>query len=302
LLIALVCASIVARAAGPVKRATPPKFNKSVEETFFPDARQKLDGPRPQPSTTESPALAAPEARVASPPSEGHASVWSKLISGEAVEDEIKLQQQKLSEAVQSAPKFKAGDFRRARTALSVLATMFAIDAEYGQSIRWQRQAPAMRDHLARAGFNCKVGTDNSFKEAKACRESLEELIRGGTQPAEAAEAAWDKVADRAPLMQRLDQAQKLVLMPAVANAGEFSRRAEALEHEAQIVAALSEVMTQSGYEFADDDTYRQYAHDMQSQALAVRDAAAQKQYDAARAAVGEISKACSSCHEGYRN
>ena len=68
------------------------------------------------------------------------------------------------------------------------------------------------------------------------------------------------------------------------------------------MIAALAEVVLQNGYEFADDETYRQYAQSMKTQAITVRDAVRTKSYDQARAAVGEIGKACSNCHEGYRN
>jgi hypothetical protein len=220
------------------------------------------------------------------------------------VEDEIKSQQLKLGETVQTASKFKGGDYQRARMHFSMLATMFAIDAQYDGTLRWQREASGLRDLMARAGFNCKVGTDASYKEAKTRWEDLQSLVRGAsTQSSSAqAETSWSKVADRAPLMKRLEQAQQQGLTPWTANAGEFSRRADNLSHEAQLIAAIAEVIMREGYEFADDETYRGFAQAMQAQALAVRDAVEHKNHEQARKAVGEISKACSNCHEGFRN
>ncbi len=49
-------------------------------------------------------------------------------------------------------------------------------------------------------------------------------------------------------------------------------------------------------------ETYREYARAMQAQALSVREAVEQKNFDQARKAVGEIGKACASCHEGFRS
>ena len=117
----------------------------------------------------------APAASTAAPKGPG----WSKLISSEVVEDEVKVQLLKLGEAVASTTKFKAGDYQRARLSLSVLATLFAIDAQYDQPMRWQGDAPAVRDRSG-AGFNCKVGTDNSYHEAVARTEELQNLVRGG--------------------------------------------------------------------------------------------------------------------------
>ncbi len=291
-------------AAAPPSRARPPQFAKSITDVFFSDARTKLVGPRPDKigsasaSSTASPAPSRPAARAQAGPT------WSKLITAEVVEDEIKTEQLKLGETVQTASGFKGGDYQRARLHFSVLATMFAIDAQYDGATRWQREAPGLRDLTARAGFNCKVGTDASYKEAKARWEDLQNLVRGGSiqSPSAGADAEWAKVADRAPLMKRLEHAQQQGLAVWSAGAGEFSRNAGKMLHEAQLIAALAEVITREGYEFADDETYREFAQAMQTQALAVRDAVEQKNYEQARQAVGEISKACSKCHEGFRN
>ncbi|HEX3725019.1 MAG TPA: hypothetical protein VHV08_02205, partial [Pirellulales bacterium] len=47
-IILAVCWTAGLQAAGPIKRVQPPKFDKSVTDLFFPDARQKLVGPRPE--------------------------------------------------------------------------------------------------------------------------------------------------------------------------------------------------------------------------------------------------------------
>jgi hypothetical protein len=220
------------------------------------------------------------------------------------IEDEIKTQQRKLSASVESATAFKGGTYRDARSTLALLATLFAVDAQFDEKMRWQPLAATMRDSTARAGFNCKVATDASYREARKVAEDLENLVRGGSAPASetTAEAGWEKIADRSQLMKRLEESQQQALAPWTASAGEFARHAVNLAHEAQLVAALAEVIQQPGYELADDETYREYAQAMQAQALAVREAVEQKNYAAARQAAGEVSKACAACHEGYRN
>jgi hypothetical protein len=291
------------RGAAPTKRARPPKFSKSITDVFFLDAREKLVGPRPDKVVDGAPVAGAAEPS-ARPPEGGKGPPWSTLIAAEVVEDEIKAQQMQLGEAVQNATKFKGGQYQRARRHLSMLATLFAIDAQYDQKMRWQREAPGMRDLLGRAGFNCKVATDASYHEARTRWEDLQNVVRGNppSMPTAAPDPNWAQVADRAPLMKRLEQAQQQGLTPWTANAGEFKRHAEKLSHEAQLVAALAEVIGRDGYESSDDETYRQYAHEMQTQAQAVRDAVEQKNYEQARQAVIGINKACVNCHEGFRD
>ncbi len=290
-------------AGPPAKRARPPKFSKAVTDVFFPDARQKLVGTRPDKPTT---AAAAPDSTPASPPTRPAASslAWEPLISAEAIEDEIKAQHQALRGALQNAVQFKGGDYRKARRHLSILAAMFAINADYAQPMRWHRVAPAVRDAVARAGFNCKVGSDASYKEAKTRYDDLETLIRGGSIDVGQAENSftWPRVADRSTLMTRLEAAQEERLAAWTANAGAFDENLASVAHEAQIIAALAEVIAREGYEYADDETYQEYAGTMRDQALKVREAVAASDYSAARQAVGEIGKACAQCHEGFRN
>ncbi len=229
---------------------------------------------------------------------------WPSLIAAETIEDEIKSQQQKLAQTVANAAKFKGGGYQQARLHLSVLAVMFAIDAEYGQPMRWQRDATAMRAAVARAGFNCKVGTDASYSETKKVSEEIQSLVRGESLELPAAEptSQWSQVADRGPLMKRLEQAQQQGLAAWTANSREFSRQSDKLSREAQLIAALAEVICREGYEFADDDSYRAYAQTMGREAQAVREAAAHDDYQQARRAAGEVSKTCNACHEGYRS
>ena len=131
----------------------------------------------------------------------------------------------------------------------------------------------------------------------------MQTLIRGGSLqlPEPAAEVDWSQVAERPPLMKRLDSAQKESVAPLPANERAFERDADRLAHEAQVVAAVAEVISREGYEFADDETYLEYARTMKQQALLLRDAARQGDYDQARTAAGQLGKACSDCHKGYR-
>ncbi len=254
----------------PSNCVRPPKFGKAVTDAFYPDAREKLAGPRPQKATAAT-AAAGPAANGSPAPSSDKAaekagkSPWPKLIAAETIEDEIKSQQQKLAATVTSAAAFKGGGYQQARLHLSVLAVMFALDAQYGQAMRWQREAAAMSAATARAGFNCKVGTDASFAETRRVSDDLQNLVRGESVELPAADPAsqWSQVADRAPLMKRLEQAQQQGLAAWLANAREFARSSDKVSHEAQLVAVLAEVIAREGYEFADDDSYRAYAQRM---------------------------------------
>ena len=106
---------------------------------------------------------------------------WSKLISSETLEDEVKSLQKQVSENVTTPAKFKGGGFKAGRKQFTELALLFGIIAQYDADVRWKDKAIGVRDLMGRAGQNCKVGTDASFAEAKLRKDDLEQLVQGAS-------------------------------------------------------------------------------------------------------------------------
>jgi hypothetical protein len=289
------------------RRALPPKWPKSVTDVFFPDAREKLVGERPDYRATvklpdRSPSTPGANAGGSGAPAAGGFQ-WSKLISAETIEDEVKAIQAKVSASVTTPAKFKGGGFKEGRRQFTEVALLFAIIAKYDGDVRWKADAGGVRDLMARAGYNCKVGTDASYNEAKLRKDDLEQIVRGGTisVPEANLDAKWDEIADRPPLMQRLEESQQQHIAPATANSGEFSKQSDVVLREAELLAAIGEAIGQEGFEFADDETYVRYAHQLRDAALEIVGAVKARDYETARAASGKVEKACSGCHEDYR-
>jgi cytochrome c556 len=101
--------------------------------------------------------------------------------------------------------------------------------------------------------------------------------------------------------MQRLETGQQQKLMPWTAAPSEFRANADQLRHEAEIFAALGEVLTKEGMEDGDDDDYAGYSHQLRDAAREIVQAVERSDYDQARQAAGNIGKSCSDCHETYR-
>jgi hypothetical protein len=296
------------RPAATPKRAKPPDhWDQRVLDTFFPDARAALTGPRPQTDASASPKPNASQSAGAQPdPSASDADLstpWSQLISAETLQDEIKSLAPLLAADVRTQQTFLAGGFKTSRRTLSVLAALFAIIHQYDADAPWKNDAAAARDLFARAAHNSKSASEQSFREVKSRADDLAALLRGqsisqsGAPPAD----QWDDVAERPMLMTRLELAQRDRITPGIANPATFKRSVAALQHEAEIVAAFAQVITQDGYEYHDDETYREYAHNLQRAALDLRKAAKEKDYPAARAAAADLGKACTACHGDFR-
>lgn len=293
----------------PERRARPPeKWDSRVLEAFFPDARTALSGPRPNygaAPVASGNATVAPTTNGTMSPSAGGTFAWSKIISSDTLQDEIKTLQPQLADDVKTQQVFLGGAFKRSRRSLSMLAAAFAIISEYDGDVRWKNQATGARDLFARAGNNCKTATVQSFNEAKLRSEDLASMLRGETITAPAnvePKNDWKTIADIPPLMNRLELAQQERLGPWTSTAAELKKNSAAAKHEAEIIAALAEIIQKEGYEFAEDDTYREYANAMKEAAIALRDATESGNYDAARAAYGNVAKACTNCHGDFRN
>jgi hypothetical protein len=296
--------------AGNPKRARPPVWSTEVLETFFPDARSALVGPRPD-YTRAAGRITRADASSGKQAADGTDSQvsgtksgkWSQWIDAETLETEIKRIAQKLATSVTTPGPFKSGGFQDARLQFSLLAALFAVSGEYDESARWQEVAPSFRNAFATAGRNAKVGSDQTYNEAVARKKDLELLILGERPTLGVAErlTKWGDVSDRPPLMQRLSAAHQERLSKWLAHEREFAANREEIRHEAQIVTMLAEIISREGFEFWDDPNYAEYAKQLRDAAKELSTAAAGENFNQARQALGRAAKACADCHEGYR-
>jgi hypothetical protein len=282
------------------KRARPPKWTADVLDAFFEDAREKLEGQRPNYDD----GVEKPQANnIAQRETEAPSGVWSKLIEVETIETEIKRLAQAVAADVTTPSEFKGGKYQDCRRHFSVLAMLFAIATEYDGDVRWQDVAPGLRDVFARAGYNCKVGTDSTYREASQRKTDLSELVAGSRPQLPQADrnADWSQVADRPPLMQRMNIAHEERLTKWLANERQFAEHHDEIRHEAQLAAAIADVIGREGFDYWDDEQYAAYARELRQAATDVTAAAESSNYQQAREAASRMTKACADCHEGYR-
>lgn len=287
------------------KTAPPPKFKDDEVATFFDDALSKL-GPG-QPGAV---VVAAASSAPGGVSEEGGAAVasnaaWSKLISASTIEDEIKALKEPLAEKTKTPSEFKSGGNTPARVAFTELALLFGIISEYDGDVRWKKDALGLREIYKHAAGNSKTGSDNSYKEAKQRTDDLMQLIGGGKVdlPKPDPDSKWADIANRAPLMQRMGKEGYDPKIKAwTSDKGEFSKNRNALLEEAQIVAAIAHVIQDASYEYGDDDTYLEYARELEKHSLELVEAIKGDNLERAQSAGGQLNKACSTCHEGYRS
>jgi hypothetical protein len=312
----LLLAAPLALAQAPVKRAKLPDFPPNAGAGVFFDNvfEEGLQGPRPANLGQPPAAVAATSGGSSAPAPAGGASEasaggeglypWAKIISATTIEDEVKALKAATDQNVTTPTKFAGGDYRIVRRDFSVLAMLFAITAEYDGDVRWKDSAPAARDVFARTAANAKVGTPQVYNEAKQRRDQLADLLNGSrieAPVATEAKADWGKILDRPPLMQKLELAFQGKIQPWTSSAGAFKENETELKRQAELVAAIGEVLKQEGMYDAGDPDYDGYNDAMKNAALEIVKAIKDGDQEAAAKAAGQIGQACSSCHELYR-
>ncbi|HUY36597.1 MAG TPA: cytochrome c [Pirellulales bacterium] len=318
LFVSLACQFLVALpdalAAGKAKAAKrklyptapPPKWNEKVVGTFFADARDKLGAGQPgAQAVAAGPAAAGDDGGVAEAAATGGGFAWSKLISPATIEDLIKAQLAPLEEQTKTPSVFKGGGNHHARVHFSLVAMMFAVIQQFDGDVRWKKDAVGLRSIFGRAGANCKVGTDNSFKEAKTRSDELAELVKGAKidVPKAEPEFKWAEVVNRSPLMTRMGkEGYNVAAKNWTSDKGEFTKNKDDLLKEAQLLAVIGHVIQHESYEFGDDEGYVNLAKELEQQALELAEAVKGGDLQRAQSAAGKINKACGACHEGYRS
>jgi hypothetical protein len=285
------------------KRARPPQWSADVLDAFFDDARTKLVGARPDYHAAKVASASKP-----ADPSNGDAAepadaTWSKVIDAPTIETEVKRLSQAIGKSVTTPTAFKGGGFEDCRRDFSELAVLFAVAAEYDGDVRWKESATGLRELFARAGRNCKVGTDQTFNEAAQRKQDLADLVAGSRPklPQAEKENDWGKVADRPPLMQRLNVAHQDRLTKWLASAKQFKDNSDDIRHEAQIVATIADVVGREGFDYADDEEYAKLIRELRQAAIDIGAAVELDNFDEAQKAINRATKSCADCHEMYR-
>lgn len=228
---------------------------------------------------------------------------WSRLITRESIEDEVKLIQRKLQPITRSPSGFNS-KLADARQQFSMLSTLFGIVHEYDKDVRWKKYAVAAQQGFAEVAEKSRTASRPTFELARRRTEDLAELIRGGTIeiPENAAgKIKWPKVASRRALMVQLEQQLQAVLKPSISSEQEFKDRRDDTLRQANIVAAIANVLVQNGMDEADDDGYVAFAKVMESAATDLTDAINNNEFEPASAAVNRIEQSCTDCHAEWR-
>lgn len=294
----------------PIRRAKRPIFKeRDWDGIYFNDLfKDGLVGPRPaklapgQMPQTPNQIVGGP---TGSQPNSSGANVgfaWSKVVSASTLEDEVKSLQQKLMVDVTTPSKFKS-DYAKVHQSFSMLSMLFAVVREYDADVRWKKFAPEAQASFEKAAANSRVGTIQAYESCKRRSADLQEMVRGGNFAGtdKAPESLdWSMVVGHSPVMVRLEECfGELKQMTSSEN--DFNKNLSDVLRRAELVAIMSHAIQQENMEYAEEESYVEFAKQMLSSANKISQGCRTNDFQSVSDGVNAIGQSCSNCHDEWR-
>jgi hypothetical protein len=228
---------------------------------------------------------------------------WAAMISGEVLADEAKAARTSLTDKLQSVGKY-SGNYKALRVDAAVLSTLAGVAIDHPEPPSWKSNARYIRDVSAEVARASSANGEKFYKPAREAFDKLDALF-SGSKPAGLQEAAkrvaFSEVVKRNHLMERMQRAYDWIKSNANTEAN-FKKESAKVDHEAAMLALLAKVAEAPGYESADDDEYRKYAEAVTKSGIEIEASVKEKDFQAFAAALDRCYKACTECHQNFRN
>lgn len=227
---------------------------------------------------------------------------WSQLVDAASIENEVKSQQQKVSQLVTTPVVFQT-KFDAVNQSFEILSVLFSVIRQYDGDIRWSDYAPTAQMLFQKAAVSSRNGAAAGFRYCKTRKEDLQELVRGGSivatdTPPETID--WSEAADRSRLMVRLEEANEN-LKKFTANEDAFNSAAGEINHEANMIALMARVIILDGMPEAEEDEYVAYGRTMLDGAVELKSSTKVGDFNRASTATNLIGQSCADCHADWR-
>ena len=231
---------------------------------------------------------------------------WAKFISPGTLEKEISLLTTQNQEHLANSGVFVGKGFKKIRDNYAVAASLFQVASQYDGNLKYKEEGAGLRDLLA--SIPMKIENDDAkpddamYAEAQLGQQALEKLAAGSKAgvangpPRKGVEVTPDKA-----IMRRMELAQDRRIRGWTASADDFSKNAENIQHEAELLAVMCQIIMDKSYPTAEGEDYQGWAKQLQQDCIDIVAAVKSKNHDAASKASSDMLKQCSACHEGYR-
>jgi hypothetical protein len=225
-----------------------------------------------------------------------------KLTSIEALVEESKQSRTKLTTGLQ-----KLGDFNKNFKEVSSEAAILAVIAEAvnehpeKSKANWNEKAKFIRDLSKEISGKASDKGSERFNAAKTAFDKICEMLDGGKASGEAADkVAFSDVTTLGDVMWRFQKTFDYLKLN-INDAKRFKDEKGAVEREAMMFNLLSGVMGTEGYEYLDEDEYKQFHQKLMEGTAAMTAAITADDFDKFRGSLNTIQQAMDECHPKYR-
>ena len=116
------------------------------------------------------------------PESTANDNSWSQLVDATSIEDEVKAQQQKVSQLVTTPVVFQT-KFDEVNQSFEILSVLFSVIRQYDGDVRWSEHAPAAQMLFQKAAVSSRTGAAAGFRYCKTRKEDLHCLLYTSPSP-----------------------------------------------------------------------------------------------------------------------
>lgn len=293
------------------KAATGPKEVDGIPYDIFFDKPLEIAADQTQLGTAPSMASTSTGSNMSSaPPASSEpetpapsTSNWDDLVNAESLEAEVNAIRNELTAELQSV-----GTYNRAYmgipTKAMTMATLAGVGGQMNSDIRWKDNSHFIRELALTISDNSTTTGRTAFNKVQPAFETLLVVLNGGSPsglPEADPERTLPDYADRGYIMDQMEKWQAY-LRSTASNATLLTKEKQMIAQRASVLATITQVLADPEYDYGDEEDYQGYIKQMVDACLEVKSAATNDDYDQFSAAMDQINKACTNCHQQYRD
>jgi cytochrome c556 len=198
----------------------------------------------------------------------------------------------------------KAGDFDKFLKNINaeghLAAVLASLLVEHPQAGDWKGTAAEVREQALEVAKAAEAKGAKNYRLAQAAHKKITDLVKSGGKGGSGGSSdptEWTALADLSHVMKRVDPAYKFI-RGKVSDEASFKKNAEAIRHQAAVLAVLSDISPA----YRDDDKdFAKLSASMAAAARSAAKAAKSGDFDKAKEANTAINATCNDCHKKFR-
>ncbi len=238
---------------------------------------------------------------MATPMASGGGLNWKRIIPAELLDAEVTSIRNRFNADLQTV-----GSYNRSYLSLpphiATLTVLSHVANDHPDDIRWKKNAKFIKHLAGKMNAEKLRSGAGSQKPLKADFDNILEVLNGSV-PAGVEAPDGESVAELAEMgyiMKRFENSTR-ILGTNGGTAEAMKTNADVLKQEAAVMGALTQILMDEGYGFAEDEGFEKFVNNMVEATVEMRDAVQNDQFEKFDLARSKVTQSCQQCHSEYR-